>query len=59
VQESEGKRMTAAPKYGSLWKLQCFPAPERGDFSKNSGVFLQLSTAISTGYTNTYSRDFP
>jgi len=41
------------------WKSGCFSAHERGDISKNSGVFLQLSTAISTGYTNTYSRDFP
>ena len=24
------------------WKSECFPAPERGDFSKNSGI-LQLA----------------
>ena len=32
------------------WKLWCFPALERGDFTKNSGVLqLSLTSTISSG----------
>jgi hypothetical protein len=29
------------------WKSGCFPAPERGDISKNSDVFLKLNVKLS------------
>ena len=29
------------------WKSGCFPAFERDDISKNSGIFLQLNVEVS------------
>jgi len=39
-------------RHNVTWKSGCFQAPERGDFSKNSGI-LQLNVKLSITHTNT------